>query len=98
MTSDGWDKTALELVAEVAIGKTPARNEKSFWDPGKTTQNRWATIADIQSRYISETRRIYLRPWSSALKREARSGWHSVDELQANPRASCHHLKVHVYE
>ncbi len=55
MTPDGWAETALEQVAEVAIGRTPARNEKSFWDPGKTTQNRWATIADIQSRYISET-------------------------------------------
>ena len=55
MVPEGWDETTLEQVAEVAIGRTPARNEKSFWDPGKTTQNRWATIADIQSRYISET-------------------------------------------
>ena len=55
MVPDGWWDTTLEQVAEVAIGKTPARNEKSLWDPEKTTQNRWATIADIQSRYISET-------------------------------------------
>ena len=55
MVPDGWAETALEQVAEVAIGKTPARKETSFWDPAKTTQNRWATIADIQSRYISET-------------------------------------------
>ena len=55
MTPDSWCQTTLEQVADIAIGKTPARNEKSYWDPGKTTQNRWATIADIKSKFIGET-------------------------------------------
>ena len=55
MTPDGWSETTLEHVAQVAIGRTPARNEKLYWDPTKTTQNRWATIADIKKKFIRET-------------------------------------------
>ena len=55
MTPDGWFHTTLEQVADVAIGRTPARDEKSNWDPGKTTQNRWATIANIKGKFIGET-------------------------------------------
>ena len=55
MTPDGWFQTTLEQVADVAIGRTPARDEKSNWDPGKTTQNRWATIANIKGKFIGET-------------------------------------------
>ena len=55
MTPDGWCQTTLEQVANVAIGKTPARNEKCYWDPEKTTRNRWATIADIKSKSIGDT-------------------------------------------
>ena len=55
MTPDGWVQTTLEQVADVAIGRTPARDEKSNWDPGKTTQNRWATIANIKGKFIGET-------------------------------------------
>ena len=55
MTPNGWSEITLERVAEVAIGRTPARNEKSYWDPAKTTQNRWATIADIKRKFVRET-------------------------------------------
>ena len=56
MTPDGWFQTTLEQVADIAIGRTPARDEKSNWDPGKTTQNRWATIANIkEGKFIGET-------------------------------------------
>ena len=55
MTPSGWCATTVRQVAEVAIGKTPARNEKSYWDREKTTQNRWATIADIKRKFIGET-------------------------------------------
>ena len=55
MTPSGWCATTVRQVAEVAIGRTPARNEKSYWDREKTTQNRWATIADIKRKLIGET-------------------------------------------
>ena len=55
MTPNGWLQTTLEQVAEVEIGRTPARNQKSYWDPAKTTMNRWATIADIKHKFIGET-------------------------------------------
>ena len=55
MTPDGWKQTTLGQVAEVAIGKTPARKEKIYWDPVKSTENRWATIADLKRRYVGET-------------------------------------------
>ena len=55
MTPSGWCATTVRQVAEVAIGRTPARNEKSYWDREKTTQNRWATIADIKRKFIGET-------------------------------------------
>ena len=55
MSPDSWLDTTLGKEAEVAIGRTPRRNQKSFWDPARLSKNRWATIADIQSRYIGET-------------------------------------------
>ena len=55
MTPDGWSETTVEQVAQIAIGKTPARKERSFWDTAKTTQNRWATISDMKNKYIDDT-------------------------------------------
>ena len=55
MAPETWLHTTLGEVAEVAIGRTPARNQNAFWDSAKTTRNRWATIADIQSKFIGET-------------------------------------------
>ena len=55
MTPDGWFQTRLDQVAEIEIGRTPARNQQSYWDPAKTTKNRWATIADIKRKSIGET-------------------------------------------
>ena len=55
MKPDDWLSTTLGQVAEISIGRTPARNQKSFWDPAKTTRNRWATIRDIKGKFIGET-------------------------------------------
>ena len=51
----GWHEAKLEEVAEVAIGGTPARKEKAFWEPTKLTGNRWASIADLKSKFIGDT-------------------------------------------
>ena len=55
MTPDGWRETSLGDIARVEIGRTPARKEKSYWDPEKTTNNRWATIRDVKSKFVGET-------------------------------------------
>ena len=55
MTPDGWRETSLGEIARVEIGRTPARKEKSYWDPEKTTNNRWATIRDVKSKFVGET-------------------------------------------
>ena len=55
MTPDDWLRTTLGQVAEVEIGRTPARNQKSYWDPAKITMNRWATIADIKHKFVGTT-------------------------------------------
>lgn len=45
----------MDQVAEIAIGRTPPRKEKPCWDPDKKTENRWATIADLQSKFVDQT-------------------------------------------
>ena len=55
MTPDRWRETSLGEIARVEIGRTPARKEKSYWDPEKTTNNRWATIRDVKSKFVGET-------------------------------------------
>lgn len=52
---DGWRMVTLGEISRVEIGRTPARNRREFWDPQKTTENRWVTIADMQSRFVSDT-------------------------------------------
>ena len=55
MAPESWKRTELGRVADISIGKTPSRKNQTYWDPDKVTSNRWATIADLKSRHISDT-------------------------------------------
>ena len=43
----GWKTKKLCELAEIELGKTPARANASFWDEKKTTRNVWLSIADL---------------------------------------------------
>jgi restriction endonuclease S subunit len=46
-------------VCEIKLGKTPSRNNKSYWDEEKTGSNKWVSIADLtklKTRFISDTK------------------------------------------
>ncbi|NDD67260.1 restriction endonuclease subunit S, partial [bacterium] len=44
-----WEYKNLSEVCSIAIGKTPSRSNKSYWDVEKKTNNVWLSIADISS-------------------------------------------------
>lgn len=46
---EGWNTKSLGEVCEISLGKTPARNSPSLWDPDKATGNVWLSIADLPS-------------------------------------------------
>jgi type I restriction enzyme, S subunit len=43
----GWTSKRLEELVEIKLGRTPPRAEKKFWDPTKSTDNTWVSIADL---------------------------------------------------
>ena len=45
--SGEWEKKKLGEVCDIAIGKTPARSNKKFWDIEKETNNIWLSIRDL---------------------------------------------------
>lgn len=42
-----WKHKRLGEVCDIAIGKTPSRGNKSYWDVDKSTNNVWLSIADL---------------------------------------------------
>ena len=42
-----WEEKKLGEVCDIAIGKTPARSNKKFWDIEKETNNIWLSIRDL---------------------------------------------------
>jgi type I restriction enzyme S subunit len=44
---EGWEKTKLDDLCQIELGKTPYRGDKSFWDTEKETKNVWLSIADM---------------------------------------------------
>ncbi len=45
----GWETKKLGELAEIELGKTPARANASFWDEKRETSNVWLSIADLLS-------------------------------------------------
>lgn len=44
-----WKTVRLGGLCDVSMGKTPSRSNKNFWDPSKSTNNVWVSIADLTS-------------------------------------------------
>ena len=53
---EGWRWFSLGEKFSIAIGGTPSRNIDQYWDYNKVTQNRWVSIKDLDSRYITDTK------------------------------------------
>lgn len=47
--TDGWEEKQLGEICNIAIGKTPSRGSKAFWDTELQTNNTWLSIADLNS-------------------------------------------------
>lgn len=54
--SGEWRESSFGELFDLKIGGTPSRANPSLWDGGRTTQNRWVAISDLQTKYIDETR------------------------------------------
>ena len=46
---NGWQTKKLGELAEIELGKTPARASSAFWDEKRETGNVWLSIADLLS-------------------------------------------------
>lgn len=55
MKREGWRDVKLGEIADIVIGRTPSRKEKSYWDVAKVSENRWATIRDMTGKFVGET-------------------------------------------
>ena len=48
-----WEKVAINTLCKINIGKTPARENSSYWKDGTRD---WMTISDISEKYICSTK------------------------------------------
>lgn len=53
MTS--WKTSTLGAECSIAIGGTPARNRREFWDENHIANNLWASIADLRAKVLTST-------------------------------------------
>lgn len=52
----GWEWRRLGRECEVLIGGTPARKEPAYWDSSRDGGHRWASISDLNQKYITQTK------------------------------------------
>lgn len=50
-----WETKSLAEVADILIGGTPSRSNPKYWDSEKKTNNRWLSIANLNSDEITDT-------------------------------------------
>ncbi|PZV09912.1 MAG: hypothetical protein DCF22_17800 [Leptolyngbya sp.] len=55
MTIEGWETGILGKLCRISIGGTPTRNNPTYWDSGKETENLWVSIRDMNQRVITDT-------------------------------------------
>ena len=55
MTVEGWETGILGKLCRISIGGTPTRNNPTYWDSGKETENLWVSIRDMNQRVITDT-------------------------------------------
>lgn len=54
-----WEWKNLSDVCYIAMGKTPSRSNKKYWDEQKNSSNVWLSIADLtnaKTKYISDSK------------------------------------------
>jgi len=51
-----WSRIKFSDIFHIEIGGTPSRNKPSLWDPFNSTVNRWISIADLRSKFLSDTK------------------------------------------
>ena len=54
-----WEVKKLGEVCNIELGKTPARNNKRYWDVDKNSENVWLSIADlanVKNKLISDSK------------------------------------------
>ena len=49
---EGWEYKKFEEVFDLQMGKTPSRDNPSYWGDGNT----WVSIADLKTKYIDSTK------------------------------------------
>lgn len=54
--SKEWESVKLSDAVKIVIGRTPPRNNLSYWDEEKSTENIWLSISDLQSKYIKDSK------------------------------------------
>jgi len=52
---EGWSLKTISDVCDIAIGGTPSRANPEYWDTGKTTNNLWVSIRDLNGPWVYET-------------------------------------------
>jgi len=53
--TDDWMTVEFDQLLGIEIGGTPSRSNPAYWDPEKTTSNRWLSIADLKGNLITDT-------------------------------------------
>jgi len=52
---EGWEEVKLGDVCDIKMGGTPSRNNESYWDVRKETNNLWVSIRDLNAPIIMNT-------------------------------------------
>jgi restriction endonuclease S subunit len=71
-----WEVKRLADICDIRIGKTPSRNEKSYWDVEKVGSNIWVSIADLtksNARFIRNSKE-YISDKGAALFKPVKAG------------------------
>lgn len=71
-----WQSKRLADICEIRLGKTPSRNDKSYWDDEKIGSNIWVSIADLtklRSRFISDSKE-YISDKGASLFKHVKAG------------------------
>lgn len=55
-TGQPWRQVAFGEILDIELGRTPARDKPEFWDPLKQTNHIWLSIADLNGKYVYDSK------------------------------------------
>lgn len=72
----GWRTKRLGDIANIELGRTPARSNGSLWDPKRKSNNVWLSIADLlnSERNVVQDSKEYVSDEGAALCKLVRKG------------------------